>query len=149
MTRSVPPRTSVVAKRVPEDVGLGVVVKAGRRGDAGDDVVGTPDAEPSAASLGSPGRGAVVSASAPGQRHAGPGVAAGIVLGTHRSRGFERASNGHGNRQVDHPGQRGRASQLDTTHLIGRPCLPPDPPPGAGLGIGPARGSEPEGRRAL
>ena len=57
MTRSVPPRTSVVAKRVPEDVGLGVVVKAGRRGDAGDDVVGTPDAEPSAASLGSPGRG--------------------------------------------------------------------------------------------
>jgi hypothetical protein len=36
-------------KRVPEDVGRGVVIKAGRRGDAGDDVVGTPDAEPSAA----------------------------------------------------------------------------------------------------
>ena len=49
MTKSVPPRTSVVGKRVPEDVGRGVVVKAGRRGDAGDGVVATPDAEPSAA----------------------------------------------------------------------------------------------------
>src|SRR5437867_4308628 len=41
---------------VPEDMGRGVVVKAGRRGDAGDDVVGTPDAEPSAALIEEQGR---------------------------------------------------------------------------------------------
>ena len=45
MTRSVPPRTSVVAKRVPEDVGGGVVLENGRGGDARDDVVRTSDAE--------------------------------------------------------------------------------------------------------
>ena len=46
MTRSVPPRTSVVANVAPEGVDRRVVLDAGARGDAGDDAVRAADAEP-------------------------------------------------------------------------------------------------------
>jgi hypothetical protein len=49
MTRSVPPRTSVVAKVCLRVLDGRVVVEAGGRGDAGDDVVRAADAESMAA----------------------------------------------------------------------------------------------------